>query len=107
MYEFSCFKAFPCTLYRCCVWLCGKWQLLGFPFVFPLWAQRKAVCDVPGAWLLMQQCCQVSICLSAHLEDMKLLAGGEGEHARKLKNNPKKVMCVFQNFYLIEKGFQS
>lgn len=36
------------------------------------------MCDVPRALLLMQQRCQVSICLSVHLEDMKLLAGGGG-----------------------------
>lgn len=56
----------------------------------------------------MQQRCQVSICLSVHLEDMKLLAGGgKGEHTHKPKNNPKMVMCLFQNLHLIEKEFQS
>lgn len=79
-----------------------------FLLSFPSGHMRKVVCDVPRALLLMRQCCQVSICLSVHLEDMKLLAGGgKGEHTHKPKNNPKMVMCLFQNLHLIEKEFQS
>lgn len=94
----------PCIGVVCGFVVSGNYW--AFLLSFPSGHTRKAVCEVPRASLLMQQCCQVSICLSVHLEDMKLLAGGGGR-ARKLKNNPKKVMCVFQNLHLIEKGFLS